>query len=91
MAEAKFVRHRGAPQVVGVTVDLNAGYMVVFETRKVPGVANVVGSHDYALLNYDAVTKLFTIGNPWGATKIWVQDHHQVYPTPANPGIVHYE
>src|SRR5262249_44276809 len=28
VAEAKFARHRGAPHIVGVTVDLNAGYPV---------------------------------------------------------------
>jgi hypothetical protein len=65
--------------------DFNAGYMVTFSTRKSPGLSNVVGDHVYALVGYDAATNLYTIGNPWGATDIWVQDHQGVSPTSANP------
>jgi hypothetical protein len=65
--------------------DFNAGYMVTFCTRESPGLSNVVGRHCYALVGYDAATNQYTIGNPWGATDIWVQNHQGVFPTTANP------
>ena len=73
------------PLPADVGTNFNAGRLVVFETRTSPGLSNVVGSHDYALLGYDAATNIYMIGNPWGTTDVWVRDHEGVYPSSSDP------
>ena len=58
----------GAASTLGLAIgtDFLAGKMIVFCTDHAGVAANIVPSHCYAMLGYDAATGTFTLGNPWG-------------------------
>jgi hypothetical protein len=44
----------------------NANQMVYFSSKETPTNTNVVPTHGYILTAYDAISKTFTLYNPWG-------------------------
>lgn len=45
---------------------INAGKLIGFGSKSSQVAPDIVPSHAYALVNYDAVTQIFTLFNPWG-------------------------
>jgi hypothetical protein len=68
----------GASSFTTFVTAYNQGKMIGFASKTTPASNQVVGSHAYAVVGYDAVNQTVTLFNPWGieyglVTMTWAQ------------------